>query len=80
MAITQTGEQTAIFCLQNNEWKLDQASDNYFQQPQAYYRDLDHKKIEQLFRRYEETTDPTKMWACTQTLSIGATHAYQVAV
>ncbi|XP_031637238.1 DCN1-like protein [Contarinia nasturtii] len=61
MAITQTGEQTAIFCLQNNEWKLDQASDNYFQQPQTYYRDLDHKKVEQLFRRYEDPHDPTKI-------------------
>lgn len=61
MAITQTGEQTAIYCLQHNEWKLDQASDNYFQHPQAYYRDLDQKKIEQLYRRYEDSSDPTKI-------------------
>lgn len=61
MAITQTGEQTAIYCLQHNEWKLDQASDNYFQHPQAYYRDLDNKKVEQLFRRYEDPTDPAKI-------------------
>lgn len=61
MAITQTGEQTAIFCLQSNDWKLDQASDNYFQQPQTYYRDLDPKKIEQLFRRYEDPNDQTKI-------------------
>lgn len=61
MAITQTGELTAINCLQHNEWKLDVASDNYFQQPQTYYRDLDHKKVEQLFRRYEDPTDTTKM-------------------
>lgn len=46
--------------MQNNEWKLDQASDNYYHQPQAYFRDLDHKKIEKLFARYEEPSDPTK--------------------
>lgn len=63
MGITQTGEQTAIYCLQHNEWKLDQASDNYFQHPQAYYRDTDHKKIEQLFRRYEDPNDPTRITA-----------------
>lgn len=61
MAITQSGEQTAIYCLQHNEWKLDQASDNYFSQPQLYYRDLDHKKIEQLFRRYEDPNDQAKI-------------------
>lgn len=61
MAITQTGELTAINCLTTNDWKLDQASDNYFQNPQAYYRDFDHKKVEQLFRRYEDPTDTTKM-------------------
>lgn len=63
MGITQTGEQTAIYCLQHNEWKLDQASDNYFQHPQAYYRDTDHNKIEQLFRRYEDPNDPTRITA-----------------
>lgn len=63
MGITQTGEQTAIHCLQNNEWKLDQATDNYFQHPQAYYRDTDHKKIEQLFRRYEDPHDQTRIKA-----------------
>lgn len=61
MAITQTGELTAINCLTTNDWKLDQASDNYFQNPQAYYRDFDHKKVEQLFRRYEDPSDTTKM-------------------
>lgn len=63
MAITQTGEQTAIYCLQHNEWKLDQASDNYFQQPQLYCRerDMDQKKVDQLFRRYQDPNDPTKI-------------------
>jgi DCN1-like protein 1/2 len=40
IALTQTGEQTAIFCLQNNDWKLDLASDNYFQNPSLYYRKI----------------------------------------
>lgn len=61
MAIAQTGEQTAIYCLQHNDWKLDQASDNFFQHPQAYFRDLDQKKIDILFKRYEDPCDPTKM-------------------
>lgn len=63
MGITQTGEQTAIYCLQHNEWKLDQASDNYFQQPQLYYRerDTDHKKVEQLFRSYQDPNDQAKI-------------------
>lgn len=44
IALTQTGEQTAIACLSRNEWKLELASDNYFQQPELYYRELDRKK------------------------------------
>lgn len=61
ISLTQTGEQTAIYCLQNNDWKLDRASDNYFQQPQTYYRELDHKKVEQLYGRYKDPADPAKI-------------------
>lgn len=61
IALTHTGEQTAIHCLQLNEWKLDQASDNYFQAPEYYYRELDRKRIEQLFVRYRDPSDLTKM-------------------
>lgn len=61
ISLTQTGEQTAIYCLQHNDWKLDQASDNYFQQPQLYYRESDHKKVDQLFHKYKDPTDPTKI-------------------
>jgi DCN1-like protein 1/2 len=56
IAFTQTGENTAIFCLSQNDWKLDLASDNYFQNPDLYYREpkisVDKKKLEQLFARY----------------------------
>ena len=63
MTATQTSEQTAIFCLQSNEWKLEQAASIFFDNPEVYQRDSDHKKIkiEQLFRRYEDRNDPSKM-------------------
>lgn len=61
IALTQTGEQTAICCLQHNEWKLDLACDNYFQGPDQYYRELDRKKIEQLYASYRDPHDPGKI-------------------
>ncbi|XP_062555602.1 DCN1-like protein 1 isoform X2 [Armigeres subalbatus] len=61
ISLTQTGEQTAIYCLQNNDWKLDLSCDNYFQNPDVYYRELDRKKIEQLFTRYRDPADPNKI-------------------
>lgn len=59
--LTQTGEQTAIYCLTHNEWKLDLACDNYFQSPEIYYRELDRKKVEQLFNTYKDPADPNKI-------------------
>lgn len=47
--------------MQQNDWKLDIASDNFFQNPENYYRELDRKKIEQLFTRYRDTSDPQKI-------------------
>ncbi|XP_068154963.1 DCN1-like protein 1 [Drosophila tropicalis] len=61
ISLTQTGEQTAIFCLTQNEWKMDLASDNYFQNPEYYYRELDRKRIEQLFLRYRDPNDLQKI-------------------
>lgn len=61
ISLTQTGEQTAIFCLTHNEWKLDLACDNYFQSPELYYRELDRKKVEQLFNIYKDPADPNKI-------------------
>lgn len=61
IALTQTGEQTAIFCLQSNDWKLDIASDNYFQNPDAYFREVSTAKVEQLFNKYRDPNDPFKV-------------------
>jgi hypothetical protein len=63
IAFTQTGEKTAIFCLSQNDWKLDLASDNYFQNPDLYFREpkisVDKKKLEQLFTRYRGSVTKT---------------------
>ncbi|XP_050098553.1 DCN1-like protein 1 [Anopheles aquasalis] len=61
ISLTHTGEQTAIRCLQENDWKLDISCDNYFQNPDLYYRELDRKKIEQLFNVYRDPADPNKI-------------------
>ncbi|KAG8333308.1 DCN1-like protein 1 [Homalodisca vitripennis] len=67
IAFTQTGEQTAIFCLSQNEWKLELASDNYFQNPDVYYKEpkvtVDRKKLEMLFSKYKDPVEPDKMTA-----------------
>lgn len=57
ISLTQTGEQTAIYCLTHNDWKLDQASDNYFQAPDSYYRELDRKKVELLYHKYKDPSE-----------------------
>ena len=55
-ALTQTGEKTALFCLAQHDWKLDLALDNYFANPEGYYKEpksmIDRKKIETLYTRY----------------------------
>lgn len=58
ISVTQTGEQAAIYWLTHNDWKLDQASDNYFQTPQAQ---LDMTKVEALFHKYKDPSDPSKI-------------------
>ncbi|XP_054270202.1 DCN1-like protein 1 [Macrosteles quadrilineatus] len=67
IAFTQTGEQTAIYCLSQNEWKLELASDNYFQNPDVYYKEpkvtVDRKKLELLFSKYKDPAEPDKMTA-----------------
>lgn len=57
ISFTQTGEKTAIYCLAQNDWKLELASDNFFQNPDLYYREqrpsVDKKKLEHLYNRYK---------------------------
>ena len=57
MSLTQTGEKTALFCLAQHDWKLDIALDNYFANPELYYREtkvvsVDRKKLETLYNKY----------------------------
>ncbi|XP_068628654.1 DCN1-like protein 1 [Battus philenor] len=66
VAFTQTSESTAIYCLSQNDWKLDLASDNYFQNPEAYYKDsvksaVDRKRVEQLFNKYRDQQENDKI-------------------
>lgn len=67
ISFTQTGENTAIYCLTQNDWKLDLASDNYFQNPDAYYREprntVDKKKLEAVYIRYRDPNEPDKITA-----------------
>ena len=75
--LTQTGEKTAISTLAAFEWNLDLALDNYFANPDIYFRDkqtppppphsmpphsmADRKKLEALYNRYKESSDPAKI-------------------
>lgn len=60
MGFTQANEKTAIACLTQHDWRLDIASDRFFQNAELYFRDtqprqapVDWKKIEQLFIHYK---------------------------
>lgn len=56
MIFTQSNEKTALTCLSQNDWKLDVATDRFFQNPELYVPNLkgalDKKKLEQLYNRY----------------------------
>ncbi|CAG0918896.1 unnamed protein product [Notodromas monacha] len=67
ITFTNTGEKTAIYCLQQNDWKLDLASDRFFQSPEFYVRDskppVDRKKLESFYSKYRDPTEPDKITA-----------------
>lgn len=57
MAITGTDDHTAINCLTQNDWRLDMATDNFYQDPMKYYMEapraaVDKRKIDSLFTKY----------------------------
>ena len=60
MTITGTDEHTAINCLTQNEWRLDMATDNFYQDPIRYFVEppraaVDRKKLDSLFNKYRST-------------------------
>jgi DCN1-like protein 1/2 len=59
MIFTQSNEKIALACLSQNEWKLDVATDNFFQNPELYVSNLkgvlDKRRLEQLYNRYRGT-------------------------
>lgn len=56
MIFTQSNEKTALTCLAQYDWKLDVATDKFFQNPELYVPNikgaLDKRKLEQLYNRY----------------------------
>jgi len=65
-SLTQTGEKTALFCLSQHDWKLDIALDNYFANPELYYREtkavtVDRKKLEAMYNKYRDHSEPEKI-------------------
>lgn len=69
ITFTETNEKTAINCLSQNGWRLDVASDSYFQNPERYYIDskplIDRKKLAHLFDRYKGRRDPLDTIFCS---------------
>lgn len=68
MAITGTDDHTAINCLTQNDWRLDMATDNFYQDPMKYYMEapraaVDKRKIDSLFTKYRNSVDEDKMLA-----------------
>lgn len=61
MQLTATGEKTAYYCLSSHGWKLEEACDYYFNNPEKYCRDhkqqilVDRKKIHHLFEKYKDS-------------------------
>ncbi|MED6254561.1 DCN1-like protein 1 [Ataeniobius toweri] len=62
IVFTQSNEKTAVTCLSQNDWKLDVATDKFFQDPELYVSNikgaLDKKKLEQLYNRYRGFLEP----------------------
>lgn len=65
MAFTQASEKTALYCLSRHDWRLDVASDNYFTEPEFYWREskpsIERRKLEALFNRLKDPHEPDKI-------------------
>lgn len=65
--VTNTGEKTALFCLQSHDWKIDVASDAYFQNPDLYLKDpkacVDRKRLDSLYNKYRDPHETEKIGA-----------------
>ncbi|XP_028283798.1 DCN1-like protein 1 [Parambassis ranga] len=65
MIFTQSNEKIAVTCLSQNDWKLDVATDKFFQNPELYVSNLkgalDKKRLEQLYNRYRDPHDDNKI-------------------
>lgn len=78
MIFTQSSEKTALSCLAQNDWKLDVATDKFFQNPELYVPNLkgalDKKKLEQLYNRYRGASSVELVLL---TLVFCSTHSHQ---
>ena len=68
MAVTGSDDHTAINCLTQNDWRLDMATDNFYQDPLKYFVEpprapVDKKKIDILFNKYRSEQTITN---CTE--------------
>lgn len=65
VSFTQANDKTAIYCLTRHEWRLDVASDNFFADPEQYWKDnkpnIDKRKLENLFQRLKDPNEPNKI-------------------
>ncbi len=57
VSITGTDEPTAMNCLSQSNWRLDLATDNFFQDPMRYFVEpprpaVDRRKVDSLFNKY----------------------------
>lgn len=62
MTITGTDEQTAINCMSQSEWRLDIATDSFYQDPLRFFVEpartaVDRKKLDVLFNKYRSKSD-----------------------
>ena len=69
ISFTETNERTAIQCLTHYDWRLDVASDAYFQNPDRFCTEprssVDKRRLTQLFERYRGTLPSNIMPAFT---------------